>query len=375
METSRRTLLAGLGGLALTGLGGDGGIAASQPAGPAYLSAGRAQDGTYHLAALNTSADSISRFVLPARGHGVAVSLDKKTAVMFARRPGTFASVLDTRHARHTITIDAPKGRHFYGHGAFSVDGRLLYATENDFDGERGVIGVYDAHDGYARIGEMPSYGIGPHDMLLDTTGDILVVANGGIATHPDAPRVKLNLDTMRPSLAFIQRRNGALLAEQRLPPDLHHLSIRHLARGANGQVAMGLQSQSTPDTTHPLVGVSAGPLSHIRLLDMPHDALIRMRGYCGSVAFDSSETVLAATSPRGGLAVFWNVVSGNYLGQVSLADCCGVAPMIERGAFVLTSGTGAVAKVETGTNGVSHQEMQAPSAGTHWDNHLSAVL
>lgn len=374
METDRRILLAGLGGLALTGLGSHGGVAGSPATGPAYLSASRAQDGTHHLAMLNRSADTISSFVLPDRGHGMAVSPDHKTAVMFARRPGRFATVLDTRRARHTITIDAPKGRHFYGHGVFSADGCLLYATENDFDAERGVIGVYDAHDGYVRIGEMHSYGIGPHDMLLNGTGDILIVANGGIATHPDAPRVKLNLDTMRPSLAFIQRRDGALLAEQRLPPDLHHLSIRHLARGTTGQVAVGLQSQSTSNTTHPLVGVSAGPLSHIRLLDMPHDVLRGMRGYCGSVAFDSSGTVLAATSPRGGLAVFWNVMSGDYLGQVSLADCCGVAPMIERGAFVLTSGTGAVARVETGSNGVNHREMQAPS-GTHWDNHVSAVL
>lgn len=374
MVTNRRTILAGIGGMAFMGLGGSRGVAGSLTAGPTYLGAGRAHDGTHHFAMLDAKADLINQFALPARGHGTAISPDQKTAVMFARRPGTFATVFDTRRAAHTITIDAPKGRHFYGHGVFSAGGGLLYATENDFDGERGVIGVYDATDGYARIGEMLSYGTGPHDMMLDQTGDVLVVANGGIATHPDAPRVKLNLDTMRPSLAFIQRRDGALLAEQRLPSHLHQLSIRHLARGANGRVAVGLQSQSPMGPTPSLVGISTGPTSSIHLLEMPQDVLRSMRGYCGSVAFDGSDTVLAATSPRGGLAVFWNVISGDYLGQASLADCCGVAPMARSGAFVLTSGTGAIVMVEAGANRVSHQEIQAPS-GTHWDNHLSAVL
>ena len=42
------------------------------------------------------------------------------------------------------MTIPSIEGRHFFGHGVFSPDGKLLYATENDFEAARGVIGVYD---------------------------------------------------------------------------------------------------------------------------------------------------------------------------------------------------------------------------------------
>ena len=94
-------------------------------------------------------------------------------------------------------TLSSVPGRHFFGHGAFSPDGRLLYATENDFDNARAVVGVYDVGSGFARIGEFGTQGVGAHELLLSPDGELLVVANGGIETHPDYGRAELNLDTM----------------------------------------------------------------------------------------------------------------------------------------------------------------------------------
>jgi hypothetical protein len=56
------------------------------------------------------------------------------------------------------------------------------------------VIGVRDASAGYRHIGELPSHGIGPHDLALLSDERTLVVANGGIRTHPDRRREELNL-------------------------------------------------------------------------------------------------------------------------------------------------------------------------------------
>jgi len=39
--------------------------------------------------------------------------------------------------------------RHFFGHGVFSADGKLLYTTDNDYQNARGMIG---ATDGYKQI-------------------------------------------------------------------------------------------------------------------------------------------------------------------------------------------------------------------------------
>ena len=42
-------------------------------------------------------------------------------------------------------------------------------------------------------------------------------VANGGIETHPDYEREKLNLATMKPNIAWIDRRTGEVLGRREL--------------------------------------------------------------------------------------------------------------------------------------------------------------
>ena len=189
-------------------------------AAPLYLSARADAGGGYRMSGF--AADGASRFdlPLPGRGHSFAVRPGGREAVHFARRPGRFALVVDLVYGVVVHKLETPADRHFYGHGVFSRDGRLLYATENDFGGERGVIGIYDAARGYSRMGELPSHGVGPHEIALLSDGETLVVANGGIATHPDLPRVKLNLPTLAPSLCYIERRDGRLLQELRACPE-----------------------------------------------------------------------------------------------------------------------------------------------------------
>ena len=103
----------------------------------------------------------------------------------FARRPGRFADVIDCRSGAQLARLEPPEGHHFYGHGVFSPEGEVMYTTENAFESGEGMIGVWNARD-YRRIGQFPSGGIGPHEMLLRRDAPGLVVANGGIETHPD---------------------------------------------------------------------------------------------------------------------------------------------------------------------------------------------
>ena len=215
MEIERRAALGLLaGGIAGSLLPASVRSEAAAPDAPLYLSARAGTAGDDRASGFSADGARVFDLPLPGRGHSFAVHPDGSVAVHFARRPGRFALVLDLGQGTVARTVAAPDGRHFYGHGVFSPDARLLYATENDFVGERGVIGVYDAARGYARVGELPSHGIGPHEIALLSDGETLVVANGGIATHPDLPRVKLNLPTMAPSLCFVDRRSGALRRE-----------------------------------------------------------------------------------------------------------------------------------------------------------------
>lgn len=78
-------------------------------------------------------------------------------------------------------TLMSPPGHHVYGHAAYSADGAHLYVTENACDdAEPGVLGVYDATDGYRPLGGLPTQGIGPHEVRLMPEGRTLAVANGG---------------------------------------------------------------------------------------------------------------------------------------------------------------------------------------------------
>lgn len=205
---------------------------------PSYLSAAARQDGSYVLCGIGADLNVLFQIPLPARGHAAAAHPNRPEAVAFARRPGTFAIVIDCRSGTSKATLMAPTGRHFYGHGVFSANGNWLYTTENDCEAGEGRIGVWDAAAGYKRIAEFSSGGIGPHDIKRLPNTDTLVVANGGIDTHPDSGRTKLNIPTMRPNLTYIT--DGVAIETAGLGAALRKNSIRHLAVSSTGQVASG---------------------------------------------------------------------------------------------------------------------------------------
>jgi len=312
----------------------------------------------------------VATLPLPARGHGSARRPGQREVIVFARRPGRFALVFDPLAPEPPLRLDAAEGRHFYGHGVYSPDGRWLFACENDYEAARGCIGVYDATSGYRRTDEMDSYAIGPHEMALLSDGRTLVVANGGIQTHPTREREKLNLDTMQPSLAYIDAFSGALLHDHRLPPELHQLSIRHLAVSPGDEVGFVMQFEGPRNRLVPLVGFHRGEEEVI--LPCPGEAVLRgMRQYCGSAALDSSGQVLAASAPRGGRVTFWSLAGRHFLGEVALPDGCGVAASGAPGSFLMSSGFGDLLHHDALT-GLSLPLQDSKTPPVAWDNHLA---
>ncbi|WP_438750633.1 DUF1513 domain-containing protein [Pararhizobium sp. O133] len=290
-----------------------------------YASAFRSPDGAYGVAMLSEEGAIIDRMPLPARAHGMTYSPVANRAVAFARRPGTFAMIFAPDGSIEPIVITSVEGRHFYGHGCFSADGRLLYATENDFDENRGMIGVYDGTDGFARIGEFPSYGIGPHDMTLGMDGHMLVVANGGIETHPDFGRTKLNLDHMEPSLALIDTRDGRLIERHVMPAKLRQLSTRHVDIDANGRIWFACQYEGARNDLPPLAG-SFSKGEDIRFLDLPEETTLALANYVGAIAVNRRHGLIGLTSPKGGAEVTIDAKSGKVLRQTVLAEAAGIA-------------------------------------------------
>jgi uncharacterized protein len=363
MAIDRRTLLIG----SLAALPVFQGPRALGDGGPdiAFVSAVKHGDGRYGVLMLGADGRIVREVPLIDRGHDIALHRPSGEAAVFARRPGTFAVAFDLEGRRAPQIFTAIEGRHYYGHGAFSTDGRLLYVSENDIANARGVIGTYDVAAGYKRLGEVPSYGTGPHEIILLSDGRTLAVANGGIDTVPEAGRENLNIETMEPSLVFIDAASGSLRAKHELQPDLRHLSIRHIAADYSGHVWFGGQWEGDFGATPELIGC-AGPDKPLRLIHPDKAMGAGLKGYIGSMAVSLDGRTIAASAPKAGRIIYLDATTGAIRGQSDLKDGCGVAG--DAGdTFAVTSGLGTFRHETPGATVLSEAQL----ADIAFDNHL----
>ena len=325
---------------------------------PAFVAAAKERSGDYALYGLTGAADIAFRVPLPGRGHAAAAHPERAEAVAFARRPGTFALVLDCAGGRVLHRLESPEGRHFYGHGAFLDGGRVLATTENLFATGEGRIAFWDAANGYRRMGDAPSGGIGPHELLRLPGTEVLAVANGGIRTHPASERETLNIDTMRPNLSYVA--DGRVVEQVELPPELRLNSIRHLAARGDGTVAMALQWQGDETDLVPLLALHrrGAPLRLRQAADADQAPLL---AYAGSVAFAGDGRRVAITGPKGSAAHVFDVDSEAPPEIVRRPDICGAAPCA--GGLAFSDGTGGLVT-----------PLGARKHGVAWDNHLVAL-
>jgi uncharacterized protein len=329
---------------------------------PAYLAAAKLADGTFALHGITAKGETVFAIPLPARGHAATAHPTRPEAVAFARRPGIYAIILNCANGAVINRLVPPEGSQFNGHGAFSQDGQILYTSEVIATTSEGRVGLWDATDDYRRIGSWPSGGIGPHDLKRLPSSDTLVVANGGIQTDPQ-DRTKLNIDTMRPNLAYLDAA-GQITDLIELAPEYRQNSIRHLAIAADSTVAFALQWEGDPAEPAPLLGLhkqGSAPL----LCDVPDAEMFVMQGYAGSIAFDPKAQEVAITSSHGGAVQIYGR-DGTYLTGILRADASGIAPAVN--GFLLTDGFGTVSTI------IDHALAPISHGSALWDNHLVAL-
>lgn len=328
-------------------------------------------DGNHYIAQLNSSGEFITRVVVPQRVHGSVFLPQQNRALFFARRPGTHLYSLDTHSGKLVHTLESRNDRHFYGHGVVSNDGHWLYTTESNLSDLSGIIGVYSLNDKNQKIekvAEFSSGGIGPHQLAVMPDQATLVVANGGMATHPDSGRKVLNQETMAPNLSYLRISDGALL-ESHTPPH-HKMSIRHLDVAGDGKVAFGVQYQGDLTDAVPLVG-SHRLGEDIAWLEMPEAFQLRVKQYTASVAVDTEGTVALVSCPRGNLIGCWDLISGLFQQQLNSDDAAGLF-RASTGSWVSTTGYGEVSLL---TRASANVKLQALSSSLYrWDNHLTVI-
>jgi len=331
---------------------------------PSWLVSAFSNSQQQHFAgAFDLNGQLISAVRLPARGHGVLAHPTKVGhAIVYARRPGDFLLEVDFINGVINRHVTADDGYHFFGHGAFSHDGQHLMSVENNFVAGRGEIVVRDA-DSYQIIDRYDCQGVGPHECKLMPNSNTLVIANGGIKTHPNWPRQKLNLDTMSPALTYLDLNNGQVVDHFRL--DNHQLSIRHLDISSQGKVVAGLQYQGSKSDIVPLA-ISHHGQSQLTILAASDNTLRPLKQYAASVCINEAENQVAISCPRGDLVTLWDLDNDNFIEQVAIRDVAGLS-MNER-ALIATNGKGQSWDLSTAPN------TRHLFNDIRWDNHLTTL-
>ena len=332
-----------------------------------FLSANHDHSERPHVGAFDDAGRVAFRLPIDLRAHAAVVHpLRNDTAVVIARRPGRFLYEVDLSAGEIRRVVHSAENRHFYGHGVYSPDGRYLYTTENDFGNGFGVIGVRDA-DTLAPLREIPSHGVGPHELVWLSDGQTLVVANGGIRTHPDSPREKLNIPTMAPSLTYVDASSGTPRASYTL--DNHFLSIRHLAFGRDDVIGIALQHEGPVKEAVPLVGFRRGD-GPIVLASAPESLLRSLNHYTGSICLHPDTGVAAVSCPRGGQVTFWDSTTARFLTTLPIRDAGGISLSADGDCFVVTNGLGEIHTIRAAR--LTPVSSPVTVAGTMWDNHLT---
>jgi hypothetical protein len=338
-----------------------------------WLSAQGQDPASYSVGWINPQDESSHQQRANFRGHGLCQNpTQPEHVVMFSRRPGTQGIRLNTRSGDIDGTFHSEKDRHMQGHGCYSADGKLLYCAESSISSGEGKITVRDAET-LKQVNEFNSYGIGPHEILLMPDGHTLVIANGGLLTHPDSGRKILNLSTMRSSLTYIDSRNGDLISEHFLTEA--KASIRHIAVASDGTVAIGLQVQREAMNNNDLTPLAAihKPGQPIKTLQAPTALMVKLNDYIGSVAIHSDSRIAAFASPKGDLVMFWHLDDLSWQNYHAFHDVCGLTISQDNKYFILSNSAGKIRQINARSLIIDKQK-SFNFSGKSWDNHMISI-
>lgn len=231
-----------------------------------------------------------------------------------------------------------------------------LLCTETDAADGRGLLVRRDART-LEVLEEWPTGGIDPHALLALPEGGWLV-ANGGVPTRPESGRVKGNLSAMDSSIVHLDgqgRPRGAWrLADQRL-------SLRHLARRADGLVGVALQAEHDDEDERrraPLIALWDG--QRLR----PGESA-PLEGYAGDIIARPTGFLLGAT--RAGCVARFDL-QGRLVARYPLASACALAPLGDTQGWLCAGGE---------HFGLGHDDgraVAARTAGLRIDNHWARL-
>ncbi|MBW2271556.1 MAG: DUF1513 domain-containing protein [Deltaproteobacteria bacterium] len=266
---------------------------------------------------------------LPFLPHAAVLDPTNPDRIVTFEKIGAGAADVDVSTMKLSRLIEPAPGRWFYGHGAFSPDGALLYSTETERATQQGVLAVRDAKT-LERLGEVPTHGASPHDCHLIESGRVMVSTNGGGTKK--SPH--------RPSVTWVELSSGKLL--DRLELDTPLLNSGHVGLAADrGVVVVSAPRAGLPTTDPGGVSIGRRGVSLLTMVD-PKEIATRMQGEALSVAIHPPTGIAAVTHPDANRLTFWSLHTQRFAGALELVKPRGVALNADGSAFWVSQGASA---------------------------------
>jgi len=292
---------------------------------------GYLREGQQHfvLAMVNLDAESpqAETFPLTFLGHGISFDPRNRFRAAVFEKKGPGACLVDLQARQVVQPITSPSSRRFYGHGAYSADGGLLYATESLIEDDfAGVLSVRDAVS-LQELGLIPTHGVSPHDCLFIDEGKTLVVSNGGGPLDGgDAPCV-----------CYVELASGKLLDKVVLDSVRHNTG--HIALSARGDLAViSAPRDGLPNPNEQLGAVSLRPVGgEITTVKRPGTVVQRMLGETLSLTILEKSQTVVTTNPLGNLVSMWHLIDATFVGKIELPGPRGVCQSLDGEWFLVS--------------------------------------
>lgn len=265
---------------------------------------------------LDTETPQAEEIEVSFLAHGITPHPLRRREVVLFEKHGPGCCVVDLERAEVVRSIECVPQRQFYGHGAYSPDGALLYCTETDLeDGRRGYITVRDGKT-FETLGDFPSHGLAPHDCAFASDGTTLIVANGGSGAGREQDP---------PGVSFVDVRDGKALDVVPMPSP--HINAGHFDQTDAGDLALVSAPREGYDPNRACGGVSLRPAGgEFVTMSEPADVVASLVGETLSVAIHPATRVVAATTPLGNVVTFWNLDTGAMVHKLRVPNPRGVA-------------------------------------------------
>ncbi|MEO1732563.1 MAG: DUF1513 domain-containing protein, partial [Pseudomonadota bacterium] len=245
------------------------------------------KSGISRTAFFTSSGERLPPVALDYRAHGMA--RHRSHLVVFPRRPGNRFAVVDLETLDVRAVTTAPRDRHFYGHGAFSHDGRYLLVAENNLRTLQGSIGLYEMAGSPKRLGHFDLPGAGPHEIIRDRAADRFYIALGGLETHPEYGRLILNQSEFR-SQVVVLTLGTSVVEPMGVWSGASGVSLRHMAQDGQGRLYIGGQIADPirARSDHVLWLIDGETVQRV-----PVEA--RLGGYVSSVAANGATSIVTS--------------------------------------------------------------------------------